>query len=164
MIIVLSLQPENNHLLKVTMKNYETVFILTPVLSETQMKDTVAKFKKVLKDHKAKIVNEENWGLKKTDRNIDHRRVPNLRRYFERQGFTVKTKAEKPEYKPGDLVTCRVGNRPHIMIVSDRKMPDGTPLIIHNIGSGTKEEDRLLQFEITGHYRLPAASQSTKQN
>ena len=47
------------------MKNYETVFILTPVLSETQMKDTVAKFKKVLKDHKAKIVNEENWGLKK---------------------------------------------------------------------------------------------------
>ena len=106
----------------------------------------------------------KNWGLKKTDRNIDHRRVPNLRRYFERQGFTVKTKAEKPEYKPGDLVTCRVGNRPHIMIVSDRKMPDGTPLIIHNIGSGTKEEDRLLQFEITGHYRLPAASQSTKQN
>lgn len=47
------------------MKNYETVFILTPVLSDTQMKDTVEKFKKVLTDHKAKITNAENWGLKK---------------------------------------------------------------------------------------------------
>ena len=48
-----------------SLKNYETVFILTPVLSETQMKDTVEKFKKVLTDHKAEIVNTENWGLKK---------------------------------------------------------------------------------------------------
>jgi len=47
------------------LKNYETVFILTPVLSDTQMKDTVEKFKKVLVDHKAEITNAENWGLKK---------------------------------------------------------------------------------------------------
>ena len=46
-------------------QNYETVFILTPVLSDTQMKDTVEKFKKVLTDHKAEITNSENWGLKK---------------------------------------------------------------------------------------------------
>ena len=47
------------------MKNYETVFILTPVLSEAQMKDTVRKFKKVLTDNGAELVNEENWGLRK---------------------------------------------------------------------------------------------------
>jgi len=47
------------------MNQYETVFILTPVLSDEQMKETVAKFKKVLTDKGAEIVNEEAWGLKK---------------------------------------------------------------------------------------------------
>ncbi len=47
------------------MNNYETVFILTPVLSEPQMKEAVEKFKKVLTDNGASIVNEENWGLRK---------------------------------------------------------------------------------------------------
>lgn len=47
------------------MNNYETVFILTPVLSDEQMKETVAKFKKVLTDNGAEILNEEAWGLKK---------------------------------------------------------------------------------------------------
>ena len=54
-------------------KNYETVFILTPVLSEAQMKDTVGKFKKVLTDNGAEIVNEENWGLKKLAYPIQHK-------------------------------------------------------------------------------------------
>ena len=47
------------------MNQYETVFILTPVLSDDQTKETVAKFKKVLTDNGAEIVNEEAWGLKK---------------------------------------------------------------------------------------------------
>jgi small subunit ribosomal protein S6 len=47
------------------MNQYETVFILTPVLSDDQMKETVAKFKKLLTDKGAEILNEENWGLKK---------------------------------------------------------------------------------------------------
>ena len=47
------------------MNHYETVFILTPVLSDEQMKETVAKFKKVLTDKGAEILNEEAWGLKK---------------------------------------------------------------------------------------------------
>ena len=47
------------------MNQYETVFILTPVLSDEQTKETVAKFKKVLTDKGAEIVNEEAWGLKK---------------------------------------------------------------------------------------------------
>ncbi|MEZ4972037.1 MAG: 30S ribosomal protein S6 [Cyclobacteriaceae bacterium] len=47
------------------MKNYETVFILNPVLSEDQAKDTVDKFVKVLTDGKADVINVEQWGLKK---------------------------------------------------------------------------------------------------
>jgi len=47
------------------MKNYETVFILNPVLSEDQAKDTVEKFVKVLKKGNAEILNNEQWGLKK---------------------------------------------------------------------------------------------------
>ena len=47
------------------MNQYETVFILTPVLSDDQMKETVAKFKKLLTDNGAEILNEETWGLKK---------------------------------------------------------------------------------------------------
>ena len=47
------------------MNQYETVFILPPVLSDEQMKETVAKFKKLLTDKGAEILNEETWGLKK---------------------------------------------------------------------------------------------------
>jgi len=97
------------------------------------------------------------WGLKKPDRHIDHRRVPNIATYFGRKGYFVGV-SEKPEdYLPGDFVTCTVGrNLPHIMIVSDAKTPAGVPLVIHNIGSGTKEENRLFNFPITGHYRIKA--------
>ena len=47
------------------MNQYETVFILTPVLSDEQMKEAVAKFKQILTDNGAEILNEEAWGLKK---------------------------------------------------------------------------------------------------
>lgn len=95
-----------------------------------------------------------NWGLKRPDKNIDHRRVPNLRTYFKRRGWEVPLTRNAADYKPGDLVTCIVGgNLPHIMIVSNRRAADGTPLIIHNIGAGTEEEDALFLFPLTGHYR-----------
>jgi small subunit ribosomal protein S6 len=55
------------------MKNYETVFILNPVLSEDQMKDTVEKFVKVLKKGNAEILNVEHWGLKKLTYPIQHK-------------------------------------------------------------------------------------------
>ncbi len=54
-------------------KNYETVFILTPVLSEQQMKDAVEKFKQVLTDNGAEIINEEQWGLRKLAYEIAHK-------------------------------------------------------------------------------------------
>ncbi|MDR2880682.1 MAG: DUF1287 domain-containing protein [Azoarcus sp.] len=96
--------------------------------------------------------NEARWGLKKPDANIDHRRVPNLQRYFERQGYTITDK----NFLPGDIVTWDLSPpAKHIGIVSDRKDPSGKrPLIIHNIGQGTQEEDVLYQFTITGHYRV----------
>jgi len=98
----------------------------------------------------------KHWGLKRPDRNIDHRRVPNLQTYFKRQGWQIPHTDTPSDYRPGDLVTCLVGGSlPHIMIVSDRKAADGTPLIIHNIGAGTQEEEGLFYYELTGHYRLP---------
>ncbi len=100
----------------------------------------------------------KNWGLSRPDRNIDHRRVPNLRKYFARKGCGLELpgKGDFSGFKPGDIVTCTVaGNLPHIMIVSERKTPEGRPLVIHNIGSGTREEDALAAFPLTGWYRLP---------
>lgn len=97
----------------------------------------------------------QNWGLKKTDPNIDHRRVPNLQCYFRRRGWSLPVSTNAVEYHPGDFVTCLVARRlPHIMVVSDKKTRDGTPLVIHNIGAGVREEDSLMAYPITGHYRV----------
>jgi uncharacterized protein YijF (DUF1287 family) len=101
------------------------------------------------------------WGLKQTDKNIDHRRVANLQTYFKRQGFGLPVTREAADYQPGDLVTCTVPpNLPHIMIVSDKKTTDGLPLVIHNIGRGAQEEDCLFTYPLTGHYRWKKATPS----
>ena len=95
------------------------------------------------------------WGLKRTDRNIDHRRVPNLRVYFKRQGWSLPVSDTASDYQPGDIVTCTVGgNRPHVMLVSDHLNDAGQPLVIHNIGGGTSQDDYLFTFPITGHFRI----------
>ena len=97
----------------------------------------------------------QNWGLKNPDANIDHRRVLNLQCYFKRKGWSLTATKTASDYEPGDFVTVTVGGKlPHIMIVSDRKAADGTPLVIHNIGSGTKEENCLFTYPLTGHYRV----------
>ena len=96
------------------------------------------------------------WGLKAPDANIDHRRVPNLQCYFKRKGYALPVSKNAADYKPGDIVTVMVGGKlPHIMIVSDRKSASGVPLALHNIGSGTQEEDVLFTYPLTGHYRIP---------
>ena len=102
------------------------------------------------------------WGLKEPDTNIDHRRVANLMRYFERHHIAMREKLKAPEsYRPGDIVCWDLGRGIlHIGIVSD-KNSRGTPLIIHNIGSGAKEEDILLKYQVIGHYRL---KESIQQN
>ncbi len=102
----------------------------------------------------------QSWGLRRPDKNIDHRRVPNLQVYFSRQGYELIVSQDPKDYKAGDLVTCIVPpHLPHIMIVSDRITDIARPLVIHNIGAGAQEEDRLFDFELTGHYRLKKIEQ-----
>ncbi|WP_121974590.1 DUF1287 domain-containing protein [Acinetobacter stercoris] len=95
----------------------------------------------------------QKWGLKTTDKNIDHRRVPNIMTYFKRQGYEVKDQ----KYLAGDIVTWDLGKGlTHIGIISNKTtMLSKTPLVIHNIGYGTQENDILHEYKIIGHYRLP---------
>ena len=96
-----------------------------------------------------------NWGLKRPDKNIDHRRVPNLEAYLKRQGASLGVSSNAANFKAGDIVSWRLAGRlPHIGIVSDRKARDGTPLIIHNVGAGPREEDVLFAYKMTGHFRF----------
>lgn len=96
----------------------------------------------------------KNWGLKSTDKNIDHRRVPNLEVFFARHGQTLST-TDKSSFQAGDIVTWRLpnGNLPHMGIVSNKVAADGSPLIIHNIGRGTQEENILFAYPIHKHFR-----------
>lgn len=97
----------------------------------------------------------QKWGLKGTDKNIDHRRVPNIMTYFQRQGYYVNDQ----KYRAGDIVTWDLGKGlTHIGIISDKTtMMTNTPLVIHNIGYGARENDILYEYKIIGHYRLPDA-------
>ncbi|WAJ35600.1 DUF1287 domain-containing protein [Pseudomonas sp. GOM7] len=102
-----------------------------------------------------------NWGLSRPDSNIDHRRVPNLMTWFKRQGWSLPVSQDPAAYQAGDIVTWDLGRGlTHIGIVSDRQASNGAPLILHNIGRGTQEEDILFTYRITGQYR-PQAQQAS---
>lgn len=94
------------------------------------------------------------WGLNKPDKNIDHRRVPNLMTYFSRFGEVKAISQNAADYEPGDIVCWGLGGAiTHIGIVSNKKSTDGNRyLIIHNIGQGQVLEDMLFNFNIIGHY------------
>jgi uncharacterized protein len=96
----------------------------------------------------------KKWGLKKTDTNIDHRRVPNLMTFFSRKGEQKKITNNPEDYKPGDIVTWNLeGNLTHIGMVVNRKSDDKKRyLIVHNIGRGQELADCLFSYTITGHY------------
>jgi len=99
----------------------------------------------------------KKWRQKSTDKNIDHRRVLNLQTYFKRKGYELPISKNPADFQAGDLVTVTLpANLPHIMVVSDKNaLMTKTPLVIHNIGAGAQEENRLFEFEMTGHYRIP---------
>lgn len=101
----------------------------------------------------------KNWGLSKPDRNIDHRRVPNLMVFFSRHGITKTISKDPKDYLPGDIVCWNLrGGVTHIGIVSNKKSFFGKrPLIIHNIGAGQVLEDCLFSYKIIGHYRYKKA-------
>lgn len=94
------------------------------------------------------------WGLSSTDRNIDHRRVPNLMKYFERHGRVLAKSKKAEDYRPGDIVSWNLGGAiTHIGIVVDKKSADGKRyLISHNIGNGQELSDCLFSYKIIGHY------------
>jgi uncharacterized protein YijF (DUF1287 family) len=95
-----------------------------------------------------------NWQQKKADSNIDHRRVPNLMTFFERNGETLRITSRSADYGPGDVVAWDLGNgHTHIGMVAERKTLFGRHLILHNIGAGPKMEDVLFDWKIIGHYR-----------
>lgn len=95
------------------------------------------------------------WGLNVTDKNIDHRRVPNLQAFFIRHGEKLTVSNTSSDYKPGDIVTWMLpGNLPHIgLITNNISSISGNPFIVHNIGAGPKLDDMLFDYKITGHYR-----------
>jgi len=95
------------------------------------------------------------WGLSRPDRNIDHRRVPNLMRWFERQGWQQPITALATDYAAGDIVAWKLNGNGllHVGIVSDRQLADGTPLVLHNIARGTREENLLFRHAIIGQSR-----------
>lgn len=96
----------------------------------------------------------KRWGLTQPDRNIDHRRVPNLATFFARHGESLPVTPQADAYRAGELVTWRLpGGLPHIGIVSGEHDQRGTPRVIHNIGRGTLEEPMLFDFPITGRFR-----------
>jgi len=96
----------------------------------------------------------KKWGLRRPDPSIDHRRVPNLRVYFQRHACSLPLNRD---FAPGDIVTWDLtpGGLTHCGIVSDRKNAQGVPWILHNIGPVASEEDRLFAWKCTGHYRFP---------
>jgi len=96
----------------------------------------------------------KNWGLSRPDRNIDHRRVPNLMVFFSRHGTVKNISQNASDYKPGNIVCWDLGGGlTHIGIVSRKKSKDGKRhRIIHNIGAGQVLEDCLFNWKIIGHY------------
>ncbi len=98
------------------------------------------------------------WGLSRPDPHIDHRRVPNLATWLGRHGERLAITREGRDYQPGDIVTWRLPSGvPHIGIVSDTRDAAGVPRVIHNIGWGTREDDALFAYTLTGHFRYTVA-------
>ncbi|WP_205214863.1 DUF1287 domain-containing protein [Altererythrobacter sp. ZODW24] len=95
----------------------------------------------------------KNWQLRSTDRNIDHRRVPNLQTFLTRQGAALPISSDPADWSPGDIFTSKVGGKfPHIGIVSKRLANDDL-LAVHNIGSGAREEAVVFAHKLDGHFR-----------
>jgi len=95
------------------------------------------------------------WGLSRPDRNIDHRRVPNLMVFFTRHGTVKPITNNASDYLPGDIVCWNLGGAvTHIGLVVNRKSSNGKRyLIVHNIGGGQVLADCLFEFKIIGHYQ-----------
>src|SRR5215510_7791365 len=97
----------------------------------------------------------QKWGARRPDANIDHRRVPNLMNWFDRQGKAQPITKDAKDYLPGDVIAWDLDNGlPHIGLVSKIKVEGSyRHVVAHNIGLGARMEDVLFAWKITGHYR-----------
>jgi uncharacterized protein YijF (DUF1287 family) len=130
--------------------------VCTDVIIRAYRKLGIDLQKEVHLDMKSNFVKyPKNWGLKQPDRNIDHRRVPNLMTFFTRHGTVKKISKDPKDFQPGDIVCWNLGGGiTHIGVVSRRKSEDRLRyLIVHNIGAGQVLEDCLFRYKIIGHYR-----------
>ncbi|RXR17848.1 DUF1287 domain-containing protein [Flavobacterium amnicola] len=132
--------------------------VCTDVVIRTYRKLDIDLQKEVHEDMKANFTlypNLKKWGLKTTDTNIDHRRVPNLEIFFERKGKKLPVSQNPADYKTGDIVTWMINEKlPHIGIVTHLKSEDGKRnLIVHNVGNGQVLADCLFSYTIVGHFR-----------
>ena len=98
------------------------------------------------------------WNAMGPDKNIDHRRIENLERFFERKGEVLSTSREAADYQPGDIVIWSLSNADkHIgIIVPGPGEHMSEPWAVHNIGAGVKWENILFDYKIEGHFRYPA--------
>ncbi len=105
------------------------------------------------------------WGSLAPDPNIDHRRVANLQRFFERKGQVLPASREPSDYHAGDIVIWSLANaESHTGIVVPG--PGGRanePWVVHNMGAGVKWENVLFDFKIVAHFRYPANAEQTRQ-
>jgi uncharacterized protein len=118
--------------------------VVVRALRDARKYDLQLEINKDMRNYRSAYPNKWGPSSSKLDSNIDHRRVPNI------MSFLVS------KYLPGDVVTWSLGGGLlHIGIVSDLKTVLGRPLVIHNIGQGTLEENILMEYRILGHYRIP---------
>jgi uncharacterized protein YijF (DUF1287 family) len=105
--------------------------------------------------HEDIVANPKIYGKKTPDTNIDHRRVHNLMKYFERK-IRVSPITDNPkDYKPGEIVVWDLGNgKLHIGIISATKSKNNPNryMVVHNVCCGQVKEDRLFEWKIIGHY------------
>jgi uncharacterized protein len=109
--------------------------------------------------HEDIVDNPRSYGITRADANIDHRRVPNLMRFFKRRGAALPVSTSAGEYQPGDVVAWQLApGLTHIgMVVWKPDSNAKTPLVVHNIGRnqrGPDLEDCLFNWPVIGHYRF----------
>jgi hypothetical protein len=141
--------------------------VCTDVIIRAYRKLGIDLQKEVHEDMKASFsVYPKHWGLSRTDRNIDHRRVPNLMKFFERKGTKKRITLFPGDYKSGDIVCWNLGGGvTHIGIVVAKKSDDGLRnMVVHNIGQGQVMEDCLFRFRIIGHYCFQGNNQNKLSN
>ena len=104
------------------------------------------------------------WDAAAPDANIDHRRVANLQRFFERKGETLVPSRNARDYRPGDIVVWSLANADsHIgIVVPGPGNRAGETWVVHNMGAGVKWENILFDYPIERHFRYPSKEEKAE--